>query len=238
MKQREGYYMVIPAKVWDTDLSEKAILTYGHISVLVKKEGYCYANNSYFMKKLRVEVSSIKRYLKALEDKGLIKRVIIYEEDGKTIKERRIYLMDQPGFMDEPRPMVTDEPRPGFTDGPDNNTSNNNTSNNIISITKWDKLYEKLIEGYPKNRLQTKPPVIKLLKSLTKEQIELVLKNKQRYLDSSNGMVKNLRKYIEEECYTEEWLQAQNETNNSFHSRNTKPDTKTLNKNATNYDNF
>jgi cell fate (sporulation/competence/biofilm development) regulator YmcA (YheA/YmcA/DUF963 family) len=99
-------------------------------------------------------------------------------------------------------------------------------------------LYEKLIEGYPKNRLQTKPPVIKLLKSLTKEQIELVLKNKQRYLDSSNGMVKNLRKYIEEECYTEEWLQAQNETNNSFHSRNTKPDTKTLNKNATNYDNF
>ena len=47
MKQRQGYYMVIPSNVWDTDLSDKAILAYGHITLLSKKEGYCYANKDY-----------------------------------------------------------------------------------------------------------------------------------------------------------------------------------------------
>ena len=88
----------------------------------------------------------------------------------------------------------------------------NNTSNNTNS--KWDTSYIiMLIEGYPKNRIQSKNPVIKLLKDLDKDQIALILKNKERYLKASNGYVKNLRKYIEEECWSEEWLNLQESTN-------------------------
>ena len=207
MKQRQGYYMVIPAKVWDTELSEKAILTYGHISVLVKKEGYCYANNSYFMKKLKVKVSSIKRYLNELEDERLIKRVIIYEEDSKIIKERRIYLMDQPGFIDEPSPGITDEPSPGFTDGPDNNTRNNNTSNNIIDDNKG-KIFFRIVEAYPKNRIGNRQHGLKKFNELDMDQCKLAAKNLKRYLKLTEGYNKSLQNYIAEECFTEKWLQA------------------------------
>ena len=39
MENKESYYMNIPANVWDTDLSAKAILCYGHVTVLANKMG-------------------------------------------------------------------------------------------------------------------------------------------------------------------------------------------------------
>jgi hypothetical protein len=104
---------------------------------------------------------------------------------------------------------------------PDNNPDSNtdNKPNNI----KYNKIYDMLIDGYPKNRIQSKNPVIKLLKTLDKEDIKLILKNKDRYLKSSNGYVKNLRKYIEEECWSEAWLKAEEETKQvNKHITNTK----------------
>ena len=93
--------------------------------------------------------------------------------------------------------------------------TNNKETNNKDTNSKWDVIYDKLIDGYPKNRIQSKNPVIKLLKQLDKEQIKLVLANKERYLKASNGYVKNLRKYIEEECWSEEWLNLQESANKS-----------------------
>jgi len=94
----------------------------------------------------------------------------------------------------------------------DKNKEDKNKEDNKTN-TKWDILYDKIIVGYPKNRLQSKPPVIKLLKNLSKEEISLIIRNKDRYLKASNGYTKNLRKYIEEECWSESWLKAEEKTN-------------------------
>tara|TARA_R110000796_G_C14510968_1_gene429873 strand:- start:661 stop:1362 length:702 start_codon:yes stop_codon:yes gene_type:complete len=93
----------------------------------------------------------------------------------------------------------------------DKNQEDKNKEDNKTN-TKWDILYDKIIVGYPKNRLQSKTPVIKLLKNLSKEEISLIIRNKDRYLKASNGYTKNLRKYIEEECWSESWLKAEEET--------------------------
>lgn len=98
----------------------------------------------------------------------------------------------------------------GTTHTNNKDTKNKDTKN---KLSEYDKIYDKLIDGYPKNRIQSKNPVIKLLKDLSKEEIKLVLGNKQRYLKASNGYVKNLRKYIEEECWSEEWLNLQESAN-------------------------
>ena len=212
--------MNIPATVWDTDLNPKAILCYGHITVLANKGGFCYANNRYFEEKLGVSTASVKRYLNELESLKVIKRHLIYK-DNNTVEQRRIYLSsasitDEPASIThEPGAMVIHEPGPGFTHEQDNTTSNNTTSNNT---RKYNKIYDMLIDKYPKNRIQSKNPVIKLLKNLDKEDIKLILKNKDRYLKASNGYTKNLRRYIEEECWSEAWLKAEEETKQTKNS--------------------
>jgi len=92
MKEEQGYYMVIPATVWDSEISERSILLYGHISTLVKKEGYCWANNEYFENKLRCSLASVKRCLVELEKAKLIYRELVFKEGTKEVESRKIYL--------------------------------------------------------------------------------------------------------------------------------------------------
>lgn len=101
MEQEQGYYMVIPATVWNSDLTERSILLYGHISTLVKKEGYCWASNDYFVTKLKCSVASVKRCIIELEKAKLIYRELIFKEGTKEVESRKIYL--NPGrFTGEP----------------------------------------------------------------------------------------------------------------------------------------
>ena len=205
MKNKEGYYMVIPANVWDSGLNAKAILCYGHITVLANKGGFCYANNKYFEKVLDVSTTTVGRYLNELEDLGLIKRQLIYKEGSKEIDERRIYL-NTGMFTDEYRPINTDEQTPIFTSEQDNTTSNNNTSNNIIEDDIKGKMFFKLVDMYPKNRIGNRQHGLKKFKNLDIDKAKLALVNLNRYLAVAEGYVKSLQNYITEECYTEDWL--------------------------------
>lgn len=209
MKNKEGYYMVIPANVWDSDLSAKAILCYGHITVLANKGGFCYANNKYFEKVLDVSTTTVGRYLNELEKMGLIKRSMIYREGTKEIEQRRIYL-NTGIFTDEHRPIIKDEQTPIFTDEQDNTTSNNNTSNNIIDVPSEDdikgKMFFKLVDMYPKNRIGNRQHGLKKFKQLDIDKAKLALVNLNRYLAVAEGYVKSLQNYITEDCYTEDWL--------------------------------
>jgi len=209
MKNKESYYMVIPANVWDSDLNAKAILCYGHITVLANKGGFCYANNNYFEKVLDVSTTTVGRYLNELEDLGLIKRSMIYREGTKEIEQRRIYL--NTGIItDEYTPIITDEQTPIITDEQDNTTSNNNTSNNIIDVPSEDdikgKMFFKLVDMYPKNRIGNRQHGLKKFKQLDIHKAKLALVNLNRYLAVAEGYVKSLQNYITEDCYTEDWL--------------------------------
>ena len=234
--KQASYYMVIPAVVWNSDLPSTAKLLYGHITVLANKKGYCFATNSYLSSQLGVSKKTVSGHIQKLEKLGVIESVVKINKDTKVVEERKIYLQSKTSIPTEVNlhtPTEENLHTPMEEKVTGNTTSNNNTSNNTNS--KWDKLYQMLVEGYPKNRIQSKNPVIKLLKDLDKDQIALILKNKERYLKASNGYVKNLRKYIEEECWSEEWLNLQESTNKTKNTGTTTNNTKTF---GTDYGNF
>ena len=235
MENKESYYMVIPAKVWDTDLNPKAILCYGHITVLANKLGYCFATNAYFMKILNVSDTTLGRYLNQLEKLDLIKRVLIYGEDGKTVIERKIYL-NTGTHTGEHSPGLTGEHSPGLTGEQDNTTSNNNTSTNITDAsrqTRIENLYwKKLVPAYPTNRTGNRQHALKKWLQLEDKEMVLAIKNLDRYLKLAGSYVKTMQNYLDQRCFTEEWLRAESETKQN---KNNTTDTKTFNGN---YDNF
>lgn len=110
----------------------------------------------------------------------------------------------------------------------DSNTDSNKNNNKKIDI-----VYNKLISIWPKNRIQAKTPVIKYLKSKTDNELKLIVNNAPPYLKLNQGFIKNLRNYLEHECWSEEWLLAEKTKNQK---QNNKPDTKTLNENYDNID--
>ena len=216
VENKESYYMNIPATVWDTELNPKAILCYGHITVLANKQGFCYASNSYFERVLKISTSALTRYLNELEELQLIRREIIYKPNSKEVDERRIY-MNIPITMDEHRPIVKDKHRPIVKDEQDNTTSNNNINNNNILDDDWyGKIFFKIVDSYPANRIGNRQHGLKKFKLLTKDNAKLSATNLKRYLATVNEprFIKSLQNYIVEECFSEKWLIAEETKNN------------------------
>lgn len=112
---------------------------------------------------------------------------------------------------------------------PDSNTDSNTDKNKLDK--KITVVYDLFLERYPKNRINAKGPVIKYLKQLNDEDLKLTVKNLNRYLTIANGFVKNLRNYLEQECWTEAWLLAQEKTNQNHKQNNNNVDTKNFDTN-------
>lgn len=91
---------------------------------------------------------------------------------------------------------------------PDSNTDNNTNNNTDIDTAKG-KVFFKIVDRYPKNRVGNRQHGLKKFKKLDTEQCKLALKNLQRYLDIAGPYVKSLQNYIDEECFSEEWLSAE-----------------------------
>jgi hypothetical protein len=80
--KQPGYYMVIPATVWnDKRLTSNAKLLYGHISTLTHKTGECFATNDYFVKVMEIKERSIQRLLDDLLECNHICRSLITEDN-------------------------------------------------------------------------------------------------------------------------------------------------------------
>lgn len=211
MAKQQSYYMVIPAEVWESEITAKAMVLYGHIMVLTNKHKYCYAGNAYFSKVMKTSTSTIGRCMKELEEAGLISRTNIYKENSKEIKERRIYL--NIGMVkNDNGPIVKNEDTPIVTVDQDNITSNNKTSNTNIDDVKG-KVFFKLVERYPANRVGNRQHNLKKFKELSIEECKLSLLNLDRYLEAAQGYNKSLSNYIVERCFTEGWLLEQEKVN-------------------------
>ncbi|CAB4134723.1 hypothetical protein UFOVP282_30, partial [uncultured Caudovirales phage] len=76
------------------------------------------------------------------------------------------------------------------------------TSNDDI----FGKMFFKLVDMYPKNRIGNRQHGLKKFKTLDIDQAKLALVNLKRYLKVAGTYIKNLQNYITEECYTEAWL--------------------------------
>jgi predicted transcriptional regulator len=134
MEENQSYYMVIPAPIWSAEITAKAMILYGHVSVLAKKEGYCFANNKYFEKVMKISTSTVQRCFVELEDNGLITRELIYKENSKEVETRKIYIFEHtPIFKTNHRPIIKNEHRSIIKDEQDNSTRVNKRTTNKTS---------------------------------------------------------------------------------------------------------
>ena len=170
-EEKKSYYAVIPANVrYDESLPPNAKLLYGEITALCNAEGYCWASNKYFADLYGVSISSIKRWIKSLIDKGYITSRLIYKEGSSEIETRWVQICTEGGSKNEPTPSIKNEP--------DNNTSFNNTFNNTNEYReKSDK----------PTRTRFTPPSIEDVQAYCKERNNNV--DAERFIDyyTSNG---------------------------------------------------
>ena len=222
MKEKEpSYYMIIPATVWNSDIKDKAKLIYGHITVLANQKGYCWATNSHLAKAVGVKnKETVSGYISDLKELGVITTQVILKKGTKQVEERRIYLatpINQEINSINPevnRPVNLKVNRPVNLEVTGNTTSNNNINNNtILEDDIKGKIFFKIVELYPANRIGNRQHGLKKFKLLTKDNAKLAATNLKRYLKLSEGFHKSLQNYIEEECYSEDWLKAE-ETKN------------------------
>ena len=122
---KKSYYAVIPANVrYDESLPPNAKLLYGEITALCNAEGYCWASNKYFAELYGVSISSIKRWIKSLIDRGYITSKLIYKEGSSEIDMRWVQICTEGSIKNEPTPRIKNEP--------DNNTSYFNNTDEYI----------------------------------------------------------------------------------------------------------
>jgi len=97
MKNKPSYYSIIPATVrYDKDLSANAKLLYAEITSLTNMNGQCNASTNYFAELYNVSKTSVQNWLKQLDDKGYIERVVTYKDNSKEIDNRYINLLNYP----------------------------------------------------------------------------------------------------------------------------------------------
>jgi DNA-binding Lrp family transcriptional regulator len=209
------------------------MILFGHIQVLSNKNKYCYANNGYFEKIMKISGSTVKRCLKELEDIGIITRENIYKKDSKEIEMRKIFV-NLGMVKNDLRSSVKNDLTSSVKNDPDNTTRNNNKITNILDVPSDDdyygKIFFKIVDNYPANRIGNRQHGLKKFKLLTKEDAKLAILNLKRYLDcvSEPRYVKTLQNYIIEECWSEAWLLAE-ETKNKPKDTKYKSDGKTIN---------
>ena len=90
---QKNYYAIIPATVrYDKTLKANSKLLYGEITALANEKGYCWANNNYFAELYGVSKETVSRWISDLEKRGHITTKLIYKENTKQVKERRVYI--------------------------------------------------------------------------------------------------------------------------------------------------
>ena len=159
-ESKKSYYAVIPANVrYDESLPPNAKLLYGEITALCNTEGYCWASNKYFAELYGVSILSIKRWVKALSDRGYITTQLIYKEGSKEIDTRYIQICNEV-VSKMIRGSIKNESTCGIKNDTDNITSINTTLNNTNEyIDKSDK---------PKRKRFT-PPTLEEVQAYCKE---------------------------------------------------------------------
>ncbi|MDK8379979.1 helix-turn-helix domain-containing protein [Lacticaseibacillus rhamnosus] len=163
MNESPSYYAIIPAGVrYDKQLPQGAKLLYSEITALSNKNGYCWASNDYFAKLYSVSNSTIQSWLKSLEDKSYISRVIKYKNGSKEVEQRFISLNPHPENCTPP-PRKLGDPHP--ENWQENNTSINK---NIRASSTLESDFEKLWKLYPK-KIGKKPALAAYKRAMSRK---------------------------------------------------------------------
>jgi DNA-binding MarR family transcriptional regulator len=84
----------------------------------------------------------------------------------------------------------------------------------------YGKIFFKIVEAYPKNRIGNRQHGLKKFSTLSKEEAKLAAINLKRYLAVAGTFVKSLQNYITEQCFTEAWLKAEEQNQKQKNQKN------------------
>lgn len=121
-----GYYSIIPASVrYDNRLKPNAKLLYGEITSLTQRDGFCWADNSYFADLYSVDPVTISRWISQLSEYGYIDVELLKKEGNK----RKITIDKKVNtYRQKSQDLLTKKSRP--IDKKVNSIYENNKSNN------------------------------------------------------------------------------------------------------------
>lgn len=159
-----SYYSIIPATVrYDTKLKASEKLIYGEITSLANRMGYCFAQNRYFANLYKVSPHTVSQWISHLEKQGYIHTELI-KNNRKEVKERRIYIVDNPYVQKNTYPYVSKSTDSMYENVQDNNINNNIDdffnlvmNNKYIIPTKFYLILEHLKLIYSKEILSIMP---------------------------------------------------------------------------------
>lgn len=226
METEKGYLAIIPSIVrYDKELKPNEKLLYGEISALMDAKGFCWATNKYFAELFDVTPETVSRWIAHLIEKGYAKSKIIYDEDGKTILQRKLWVFLPVVEDDDPidkkinrgidkkikTPIDEKIKTPIDKKVKENVTSNELTSNK--EITKESQLendFEELWKLYP--RKAGKAKAFKAYKSAikqgaTNEQIKQGILNYIQWIKEHKTQaeyIKHGSTFFNERCWNDE----------------------------------
>ena len=170
-----NYYSVIPATVrYDKRLKSAEKLLYGEITALSNCYGYCFATNKYFTNLYNVTPHTVSQWLSHLNKLYYIKIDLIKSEDNE-IKERQIYILDNPYVQKSTYPYIQNYTYPIDKKVQDNNI-NNNIDDLYNSIIKKDtKICEEFYKHIERLELVYSIDMLEIMSEKNKETIKNIV---------------------------------------------------------------
>ena len=172
MKEKPSYYAVLTADVrYDERLNANAKLLYAEITALSEKTGQCWASDNYFSELYGVTTRTVQNWLKELENRGYIKRDVIYKENSKEIEKRYITIANK-ALKNTSVPYRKNLQYPTENNFVDNTTRVNTTRVNKTygQIENFNEFWKE----YP-NKKNKKKAKDKYLKDVDKELHQIIM---------------------------------------------------------------
>lgn len=205
------------------------------------EDGGFYQQQDRIIKDLPITIDYLRKAVKLLVSKGfllVVKRGVPAKNHYTVLEGNIMSYMSR--ITSDTREVllevsVKDDKRSirGTTNTKNKETKNINTKLDVPSDDDIKgKIFFKIVELYPKNRIGNRQHGLKKFKELDIDQAKLAAVNLKRYLVVAGTYVKNLQNYITEECWSNEWILSEEETKSK---KTTITNTKTF---KGNYDNI
>ena len=232
MEEKPSYYSILTADVrYDERLKKYADckVLFSEITALSNKYGYCTASNGYFARLYDRPKPTISRWINLLIKLGYLKSEMIYKENSKEIKERRLYPITTPINADNNRSInasvkggINADNNRGINASVKDNITSINTINNNITTTTGTTEIGSIYEFWESNVGSLSPYLYEEIqaiyddwKEVSKQPKEMILESIKMALDKgvrNISYIKTiLKRWYDNRIYNIEDLKADQE---------------------------
>lgn len=189
------------------------------------EDGGFYQQQHRILEDLPITIDYLRKAVKVLQNKGFITVVKrgVPAKNHYTVNEAHVLI-----YLSSITSSVSEAPLE-VSQKDDKHKELNKTKNKETNIDDaYGKIFFRIVDAYPANRIGNRQHGLKKFKNLTMDEAKLAATNLKRYLAVAGEFVKSLQNYIDQKCFAEDWLKAEEETKRK---KLDKTNTKTFNKN-------